>query len=279
MRLCAPPRQGQPLRSTRKCSSLLRTSLKTSPAPGKRQWPWRIGPEGHFTELGRVLALELTASLGWSGKDLEATHTNQLGFALNENGLKPADQFDPRVARRLGERAGAAIVVLGRLETDGIRVTLLRAVQAADNLLVREVEGTLPSTPVVEKLLARRLYPLAAAPRPEGPVSSARDCSGFGSGVRQTGRDGVSFPKCVACPNPGYSEEARKRGISGYVLLLVVVTDQGTADQIRVIKRVGYGLDEQAVNAVKKWRFEPATSREGKAVTTCTPIEISFRVR
>ncbi len=56
-----------------------------------------------------------------------------------------------------------------------------------------------------------------------------------------------------------YSEEARLNHISGIVKLKVTVDTEGNVNDIEVVRSVGYGLDENAVKAVRTWKFEPAT--------------------
>lgn len=57
---------------------------------------------------------------------------------------------------------------------------------------------------------------------------------------------------------------------------MVVVTSEGKATNISVVKSPGMGLDEKAIEAVRKWRFKPAM-KDGKPVDTRVPIEITFR--
>lgn len=54
------------------------------------------------------------------------------------------------------------------------------------------------------------------------------------------------------------TEEARKAGITGYVIVQYGVTPEGKPDNIRIVRGLGYGLDERALQAVQQLRFEPA---------------------
>jgi TonB family protein len=95
--------------------------------------------------------------------------------------------------------------------------------------------------------------------------------------IAMAGRDGVSVPKCEYCPNPEYSQEARKKKYEGVVVLVVAVTSEGKAANIQVIKSPGLGLDKEAVEAVRKWRFKPAM-KDGMPVAAKVPIEVTFHV-
>lgn len=97
------------------------------------------------------------------------------------------------------------------------------------------------------------------------------------SDAPRAGSDGATMPKCEYCPDPGYSQEARKKNFEGAVDLLIVVTPEGRATDIRVTKSPGLGLDAKAIEAVRKWKFKPA-SKDGKPIATQVPVEITFRL-
>jgi protein TonB len=99
---------------------------------------------------------------------------------------------------------------------------------------------------------------------------------GSGGGVFRAGGE-VSSPVLISKVEPEYSEEARKAKYSGTVLLSVVVDEHGIPQDIKVVRPLGLGLDEKAVEAVQKWRFRPGI-RNGKAVRVRATIEVSFRL-
>lgn len=98
-------------------------------------------------------------------------------------------------------------------------------------------------------------------------------------GTPRAGVNGVSIPKCVYCPNPNYTDEARRAHIQGTVVLQVTVTAEGHAENITVLKKAGYGLEQEAIDAVSKWQFKPAVGPNGNPVATIVPIEVSFRLK
>src|SRR5215470_16213993 len=79
---------------------------------------------------------------------------------------------------------------------------------------------------------------------------------GFGGGAFKVG-GGVTAPKPLFTPDPEYSEEARKAKFQGTVLLYIEVDPSGKATNIKVARSLGLGLDEKAIEAVKKWKFSP----------------------
>jgi len=87
------------------------------------------------------------------------------------------------------------------------------------------------------------------------------------------------YPKCVRCPDPIYTEEARSHRIQGRVLLMVTVTQQGVSENIDVVDGLDEGLTAQAVAAVRRWQFKPGIGKDGKPIATRVPIEATFRMR
>ncbi len=101
---------------------------------------------------------------------------------------------------------------------------------------------------------------------------------GIGGGPFQAGRNGVGYPACAYCPNPQFSEEARKAKHMGTVLLRLIVQPDGRATDISVVKGLGLGLDEKAIEAVRTWRFKPAIGPGNKPVAVWVDIEVVFRI-
>ena len=101
---------------------------------------------------------------------------------------------------------------------------------------------------------------------------------GTGGGVFRAGVNGVGIPVCFYQPPPEYSDEARKVKYQGAVVVEGIIGLDGKISNIRVVKGVGMGLDENAVAAVKTWRCKPAAGPSGKPVATIVPIEVTFRL-
>jgi TonB family protein len=99
---------------------------------------------------------------------------------------------------------------------------------------------------------------------------------GVGGGVYSVG-GGVSAPIPIYKPEPAYSEEARKAKYQGTVVLWIVVDAAGAVTDCRVVKALGLGLDEKAVETVKTWKFKPA-QKNGTAVPVRVMVEVSFRL-
>ena len=124
--------------------------------------------------------------------------------------------------------------------------------------------------------VALALVAVALIPRNE--TATTPDRLG-GSVARQPIADsGVANPQVLYRVQPEYSEEARKAKHQGAVLLGFEVWEDGPAHNVRVLRTLGLGLDEKAIEAIKKWKFSPGT-KDGKAVRVSAQIQISFRLR
>ena len=89
-----------------------------------------------------------------------------------------------------------------------------------------------------------------------------------------------TMPTVIREVKPDYTSEAKQQGIQGTVELSVVVNDDGTVGEVKVTKSLDdkYGLDQQAVIAMKKWLFKLGT-KDGKPVAVQVTVEMSFRLK
>lgn len=81
----------------------------------------------------------------------------------------------------------------------------------------------------------------------------------------------------TAQPEPGYTREARRVGVQGNVVLKVLLLANGHLDRIRVVKRVPYGLTENAIRAACEIKFKPAL-KAGQEVSQWVIVEYPFRL-
>jgi len=97
-----------------------------------------------------------------------------------------------------------------------------------------------------------------------------------GEPVRKIG-GGVSSPVPVFESQPEYSKEAKKAKLNGIVLVNLIVDAEGMPQNVHVLRGVGMGLDEKAVEAVQQYKFKPATEG-GKPVPVNLNIEVNFKI-
>ena len=99
----------------------------------------------------------------------------------------------------------------------------------------------------------------------------------YGGGLYRIG-GAVSEPKVIYSVDPEFSDEARRAKYQGIVELYVIVDAQGNPQNPRVVRALGMGLDEKAIEAVMKFKFKPALKDGKTPVPVMVPIEINFRL-
>ncbi|MGD0296415.1 MAG: energy transducer TonB [Bryobacteraceae bacterium] len=109
-----------------------------------------------------------------------------------------------------------------------------------------------------------------------GPGYGPGSGGNMGGGAYRIG-GGVSPPSVILKVEPEYSEEARKAKFQGTVILFVVVDEKGNPRELKVIRPLGLGLDQKAIEAVEKWKFKPGM-KDGKPVAVQATIEVNFRL-
>lgn len=103
------------------------------------------------------------------------------------------------------------------------------------------------------------------------------DGGGTGGGPYRPG-SGIEPPRLLREIKAEYTEEARRRNITGGVLLEIVVRRDGTVGTVRMLQGLGAGLDGRAVDAVRQWRFAPA-QRKGVPVDVLVEVAVEFTLR
>jgi TonB family protein len=105
-----------------------------------------------------------------------------------------------------------------------------------------------------------------------GPGSGSGCCGDvFGVG------NGVSMPRAIYAPEPEFSEEARIKKFQGEVTLLVTIGADGRPRNLTVVRSLGMGLDQKALDAVRTWRFDPA-KKDGRPVAVQMNIIVNFHL-
>lgn len=94
--------------------------------------------------------------------------------------------------------------------------------------------------------------------------------------VYKVGEEGVKAPRVVLRIDPEYSNAARDAQIDGVVILSLEISKEGKAENIEIRRKLEPSLDQNAITAVEKWKFAPAT-KDGKPVRVKATLEISFR--
>lgn len=224
------------------------------------------GSDASWSPFSSWLADQFSTALKSSGYPIEVVNRAQLLISLEANGLSQEIGRSVEILR-VADSLGADTLVQGTygFAEHGIGVTL-HAYHVTDPRHASPGEGYARETEVRGKIPMQEIAIVVPLP----PDASKKDFF--------SGEGGVSSPECVYCPNPQFSAEAKKIKLQGTVLLDAIITAEGSATQITVVKGLGHGLDEQAIECVNQWRLRPAIDADGKPVSVPTPLEVVFRL-
>ncbi|HEY3705124.1 MAG TPA: energy transducer TonB [Terracidiphilus sp.] len=98
-----------------------------------------------------------------------------------------------------------------------------------------------------------------------------------GGGVYRVG-GGISAPVAINAPEAEFSDEARRAKYQGEVMISLIVDAQGNPQNPRVVRPLGMGLDEKALEAVRKYKFKPALKDGRQPVPVMVTIAVNFRL-
>ena len=155
----------------------------------------------------------------------------------------------------------ADVAVFGKVEMEG--ETLLVSVEA-----IRVKDKKSMKSLKVEVPFSRDLKDFR-----EDPATSIAQAFATLADTKKGG-----FPRCIYCPRADFSEEALQQKQDGVVKLSAIIDVDGLAWDVKVEKKLGYGLDEKASDAVLTWKFKPAEGPDGKPMAVRVPIEVQFHL-
>lgn len=89
---------------------------------------------------------------------------------------------------------------------------------------------------------------------------------------------GYEEPHCISCSSPDYTPEAMAGRVQGKVVLTATVNLKGRGTDISIVKALPNGLTAQAIDALKKWKLDPAISPKGKPVPARITFEMPFQL-
>ena len=109
-----------------------------------------------------------------------------------------------------------------------------------------------------------------------GQSSGPGTGGGYGGGVMSVG-GGVSAPILVRSVDPEFTEQARRANLQGTVAIELIVDSQGNPQDIRVVRHLGMGLDQKAMEAVRQYHFQPAMY-QGHPVSVQMIVDVDFQL-
>lgn len=225
-------------------------------------------PSGSTSRLGMQLADSVAAALAEQGRGIQIVDRNRLQDYLTREHIPSVTLKDREAARWLATEFNATVALVGMIEELGGNYNLLTELLNVSSDNIGPQEAMTIAIPEPEKAFA-----------PFEPYDAERPGQQAPSGAPPFVRAGAggSVPSCIYCPPPHYSNVARKVKFRGTVILDVTVAEDGRPTDIRVLKGVPFGLNEQAIQAVNEWTFKPASSGD-KPVAVRVPIETTFRL-
>ena len=170
-------------------------------------------------------------------------------------------------------------VLAARLAPEPPRLEPIAIIAAPSASALQDVPGTLVAVSVAgETGVGRNASPGGdgAAPDGLGPGHGRRDGVGTGDGPGS----GVIAPRLLAQVRPRYTADAMRARIQGIAALEAVVLPDGTVGDVRIVRTLDrtFGLDQEAIAAVKQWRFVPGT-RSGRPIPVIVSVELTFTLR
>jgi TonB family protein len=225
------------------------------------------GPDKTWSPFSAKLADQFSDTFKQEGFPWEVIDRSELAARLEAHQLSPKAMFDTAAAKDIAGELGAEAFVWGSFgpAENGIGISL-HCLLTADGVCTQPghfpvIRGKIPFTPDVAAQLG-------------SPPESMRPKDGLFTPTE----GGVSYPMCLECPRPDYSAEARRAKITGTVVLDVAIDEQGRAKKVTVMKSSWPGLEKKAIEAVKKWKFKPATDVDGNPVSVLEKVEVTFHL-
>lgn len=218
-----------------------------------------LTPDGRNTDLTWYVSGKLSDALrkNFPGPTGPAFYSRSV---LSDPKITVEEMNSPEALTRIGSVWGVVAIITGTVEVSADKYIVKATVRNVTNgsIVVAGFQD-LPHVRVLDLLL------------PEGIDQN-------GAGAKTVGADAVVAPRCLYCPLPGYSAEARAAKIqTAKITLMVTVSVQGQAIKVAVTKHRGFGFEEIAIEGVSEWKFSPAM-QNGKPVAVEVPVEVEFRL-
>jgi len=214
---------------------------------------------GTRTEKGCFFASTFSTNLAKDARNFAVVNRIQAQKQLNELHVSTQDLQQPEMLSKVAQALSADAILVGSAAIHVKDVKL--------SLSLRDASG---------KEVHSLAYEEKLQPAFETSFPASEDLNTHA--YYFPGLDDVSQPKCIYCPNPDYSDEARRNKFEGNVLMSVTIDEKGAVRNVRVVQDPGNGLAQQSVEILKKWRMEPSHGPDGSPVPIRVSIETTFRL-
>ena len=210
--------------------------------------------------LGQKLAADFRAALARSAHGIQVGDRAKLLEILQKRNYGPFGVGTGDIACWLLQETNVEVTIIGNVskEKSGLKISV-QAFRVRDTHRVAKLMTSMPLTEDLKAFIGKS---------EKGGLTA----------LPIAGKDGYSTPQCISCPPAAFSQQAIAHKYQGMVLLAVTVDENGNAKNIAVVKSESFGLTEQAIAAVRKWRFKPATGPGGKPAVVRVPVQVVFHL-
>jgi len=232
---------------------------------------------GSTSIFGMQLADVISEQLASAARNIQIVDRKRLYEFLETERIPSKFLAEDNAERWLAMEQFANAVLVGHLDGDGDKLTVTLQLLDAHFLVGprerREVrKGPLEKVELTITGVDEQSR-MAAEPFREASASKVSE----DQGILRAGKNGVTVPSGVYMPTPDYTDPARIAKFQGSLIVLVKISEEGRAEDLKVLHGLPFGLNQHALNTVRTWKFRPATL-DGKPVPVQVPIEVTFRL-
>ena len=220
---------------------------------------------GETTQLGIHLADELSAALQNRSRKLKPVNRADLGALIDLEHLDRGVFQQDKVAMWGAATLGADRAVVGTIEraSDAIHLKIRVIGPGAEKSFALD-NGAVDWTDE-RHAWQEQSVPQFPPANPWKDVPNAND-------------KGYSPPACIDCPQPAYSQEARNAQFSGTATALLLIGDDGSVREVRLVRGLPCDLNSRIVSVLKQWGFQPPAGPGGKPVVVQLKVDVTFRL-
>jgi TonB family protein len=231
------------------------------------------------SQLARALTQEFSRSLISHAKNFTVLDRSAIESAIAIRKLPVGALSSSRATACYATKLEASMIVEASIEYSSNKMTLslkVENVQPDGDILSKTIIA--PLTPEMESLKSKGVALTEAYFGEDKTVWVKGEESQPRNPPLPSGTPGYSYPACISCPQARYSDAAVKARFGGTTTLSVVIGADGTAQQISVQRALPCDLDQQAIDAMKDWKFKPAYSPDGNSAAVLQLIEVTFHI-
>lgn len=231
----------------------------------------------HDSQLSADLTQDFADALRRQVQDFTVVDRADIERAISGHDLPEGALNSPGITACYAPELKATVIVSASIEyTPGKLLLDLSVSTVQGDRGIFDEKIIFDRTPPMEELMIKPIPEVAGSYGEDKTVWVKDEESRTKPLPPPSGVEGYSFPSCVQCGPARYSDAAVKAKVQGTVLLNVVIGADGTAEKISVKSPLPCGLDQQAINAVKNWKFKPATGPDGKPAAVLQRVEVTF---